>query len=196
VSRLVAGLAALALGGCGSSCNQQPLPSSDVCELAPGAPRATVALVEIGRLENDQFVPIVADSVAPLTTGGQGIDMIVAALRVTGTGLTTCIAQETVLETVDGMNYSSESAPILARMVAPSVMVTGSILLPFYGPSGQPARLRATVAGTTAEVVFWVDYHGELEVDAAAPDARIDAAPHDAIRDAEDDATVDAAPDA
>jgi hypothetical protein len=179
---------ACALAGCGGGCNVPPPPQSDICELAPGQPRPTVTAVEIGQRMGDVFTPIAADSVVELVIGGQGSDMVVTSLRITGTGLTSCVAQETIFEEANGDLYSSESAPMVTTPAGPGVVVTGAILLPFYGPYGTRVRLRADVAGTTDAVEFWA---GSLpEVDAAAPDARpVDARPPDAM-------PADAAPDA
>lgn len=191
--RVVILLAALyALGGSGSGCNVPPPPTSETCELAPGGPRPFVRVVEIGQMENGGFVPLVPDSVVETTVGGQGSDMFVVALRITGNGLTGCIAQSTQLETAAGEVISSEEAPIVAMQTATDVRVTGDILLPYYDGPGEQVRLRAEVSGATAEVVFWASYH---EVDASEPDARSDApddAPVDAVVDAPDDAPPDA----
>lgn len=177
-------LAALqALGGSASGCNQDPSPVSETCKLAAGEPRPTVTRVEIGTMENGGFVPLVADSVVETVVGGQGSDMFVVALRITGSGLTDCIAQATQLETAAGEVITSEEAPIVAMQTATGVHVTGDILLPYYYGPGEQVRIRAEVSGTTAEVVFWASYH---EVD-----ARNDA-PVDAVVDAPDDAAPDA----
>lgn len=186
-------LAALyALGGSASGCNPPPTPTSETCELAPGDPRPTVTLVEIGRMANGGFVAIAPDSVVETVIGGQGSDMFVVALRITGSGLTGCIAQSTQLETASGEVITSETAPIAAMQTAANVRVTGDILLPYYYGPGERVRIRAEVSGTTAEVEFWASYQ---DVDAAAADAGSDA-PIDAVVDAPTDAPVDAPPDA
>lgn len=159
---------AVTLAGCGSSFNAPPLPQSDICDLAPGAPRPAVTAVEIGRRPNGVFAPIVEDSVVELVLGGQGSDMVVASLRITGTGLTSCMAQETIFEEANGDLHSSESAPMATIPAGPDVVVSGDILLPFYGPYGTRVRIRADVNGTTDTVEFWA---GSLPQVDAAPDA-------------------------
>lgn len=191
-----AGIAMLTCGlaGCGSSCNPQPPPQSDICELAPGAPRPTVTAVEIGQKPNGMFAPIVEDSVVQLVVGGQGSDMVVAALRITGTGLGSCIAQQTRLESAGGELITSEEAPLVTSPAGPDMVVTGSILLPYYGPYGSYVRIRANVQGANDEVYFWTDERSNI--DATTPDGRLDAAT-DAAPDARVvDAAADAAPDA
>ena len=185
---------AAALGGCGGGCNVPPPPQSDICELPPGAPRPTVTSVEIGRRLGGVFTPIVADSVVELVIGGQGSDMVVAALRITGTGLGSCTAQETILEQADGDLITFEQAPLVTVPAGPDAVVTGDILLPYYGIYGALVRIRAEVSGTTVAVEFWAG--GKYDVDAAV-DAGADARPDAAVDGALPDATpADAAPDA
>jgi curli biogenesis system outer membrane secretion channel CsgG len=180
------------LAGSASGCNPQPTPQSDICDLAPGAPRPTVTGIEIGQTQNGEFMPIVEDSVVPLVIGGQGSDMVVAALRITGSGLGSCTAQITVLESETGETYSSEEAAIVTTHVASDIVVTGSILLPFYGSYGSRVRIRTSVSGTMDQVDF---YAGDMfDVDAAT-DAPTDARP-DVPIDAVVDAPLDAPPDA
>ncbi|MBE7454331.1 MAG: hypothetical protein HS111_37410 [Kofleriaceae bacterium] len=182
---------AAAASGCGGGCNLPPTPSSETCEPAPGEPAPTISAIEIGRRVDGVFTAIAEDSVVELVTGGQGADMIVAALRLTGTGVGDCVAQRTRLEQPDGDLISSEEAPLVVRPAGDGRHVTGDLLLIYYGGWGQQARIRAEVGGARAEVLFWAGDRGE--VDAATADAPIlDAAP-----DAAPDATADdAAPDA
>lgn len=191
---LIAALA-LALGGCGSGCNVPPPPQSDICELPANAPRPTVSAVEIGQKQGGVFTPIVADSVVELVIGGQGSDMVVAALRITGAGLGSCTAQETILEQADGDLITSEQAALVTVPAGPGAVVTGDILLPYYGVYGALVRVRAEVSGTTAAVEFWAGSRDDVDaaID-ARPDARPDAAPVDAVLS--DAMAADAAPDA
>lgn len=185
-----------ALGGCGGGCNVPPPPQSDTCELAPGAPRPTVTSVEIGQNSGGTFTPIAADSVVQLVVGGQGSDMIVAALRITGTGLGSCVAQQTILEEASGDLISSEEAPMATMPAGAGVVVTGDILLPYYGQYGGRARIRADVSGTTGAVEFWAGSLPVIDapVDTPSPDARpVDARPDGPAPDA---MPTDAPPDA
>jgi hypothetical protein len=193
--KLVLATFALLLGGCGGGCNVPPTPQSDICELAPGAPRPTVTDVQIGQFDNGTFAPIAPESVVELVTGGQGSDMVVAALRITGDGLGSCTAQETVLEELDGDLITSEVAPMSTRPAGAGAVVTGDILLPYYGSYGGHVRLRAVVSGTTDAVEFWAGSQGTIDAATDAPaDARTDAALVDAV--VPDAMPTDAAPDA
>ncbi len=179
--------------GCGGGCNV-PTPQSETCELAPGAPRPTVTAVEIGHDAAGVFTPIATDDVVQLVAGGQGSDMIVAALRITGTGTGDCVAQMTRLERPDGELISSEESPMAVRPTGADTVVTGDLLLVYYGGYGQPVRIRAEVAGVRDDVVFWAGDRGEVD---ATTDARTDARPVDAsVADAATDAlATDAPPD-
>jgi hypothetical protein len=181
------------LAGSGSGCNVPPPPQSDICDLAPGAPRPTVTAVEIGQKTDGVFAAIAEGSVVPLVVGGQGSDMVVAALRLTGTGLGSCTAQTTFLESASGELYSSEEAAIVTSPAGAGTFVTGSILLPYYGSYGSLVRIRTSVSGTMDAVEF---YAGDMfDVDAAtdaATDAAPDAAPDGDVLDAPSDAPPDA----
>jgi len=185
-----------ALTGCGGGCNVPPPPQSDTCELTPGRPPPTVTSVEIGQTSNGVFSPIAEDSVVQLVTGGQGSDMVVAALRITGDGLTSCVAQQTILEEADGDLITSEEAPMSTMSVGPGVVTTGAILLPYYGQYGARVRIRADVSGTTSSVEFWAGDRALVDAPTDAPgaDARpVDARPDGPVPDA---MPTDAPPDA
>lgn len=193
----IAVVAAIAcvLTGCGGGCNVPPPPQSDICELAPGQARPTVASVEIGQTSTGVFAPIVEDSIVELVTGGQGSDMVVAALRITGSGLSSCVAQQTILEEADGDLITSEQAPMASTSAGPNVVVTGSILLPYYGQFGARVRIRADVSGTTDSVEFWAGdrFLVDAPTDSPSPDARpVDARPDGPVPTM----PADAAPDA
>ncbi|MBE7452811.1 MAG: hypothetical protein HS111_29205 [Kofleriaceae bacterium] len=131
------------------------------------------------------FTAIAEDSVVELVTGGQGADMIVAALRLTGTGVGDCVAQRTRLEQPDGDLISSEEAPLVVRPAGDGRHVTGDLLLIYYGGWGQQARIRARGRRRPRRGPVLGGDRGE--VDAATADAPIlDAAP-----DAAPDATAD-----
>jgi hypothetical protein len=181
------------LAGSASGCNPQDPPQSDICELAPGAPRPTVTSVEIGTRVNGMYMPIADNSVVQLVTGGQGSDMVVAALRITGTGLGSCTAQTTFLESPSGELYSSEEAPVVTSPAGTNTVVTGSILLPYYGSYGSLVRIRTNVSGTMDQVEFWAGDMFDID---AATDAPTDARPDGVVLDAPTDAPTDAPPDA
>lgn len=170
---LVIAALAIPLAGCGGGCNVPPPPQSDICELPANAPRPTVTGVEIGQRQGGVFAPIVADSVVELVTGGQGSDMVVAALRIRGAGLGDCTAQETILEQLDGDLITFEQAALVTVPAGPDTVVTGDILLPYYGVYGALVRIRAEVSGTTAAVEFWAGSRddGDAMATDAAPDA-------------------------
>ncbi|HUQ08345.1 MAG TPA: hypothetical protein VM261_37900 [Kofleriaceae bacterium] len=169
--KLVLAALVLVFTGCGSSCNQQ-IPQSDICELAPGAPRPTVDAVRIVRRVGEGYEPIVEDSTVDTVVGGQGSDMFVVSLQLVGTGIPECIAQETFLEDVGGELISSEQAPLIADTNGTGA-TTGDILLPYYGPYGGHVRIRAEVQGATASVSFWANEMGTIDASSidAGPDA-------------------------
>jgi hypothetical protein len=192
--KLVLATLALLLGGCGGGCNVPPTPQSDICELAPGAPRPTVDAVRIVRPVGGGYEPIVEDSTVNTIIGGQGSDMFVVSLQLVGTGIPDCVAQQTFLETVGGEIISSEEAPLVATTSGTGA-TTGDILLPYYGAYGGHVRIRAVVQGATASVSFWVNEMGTIDAATDAPaDARTDAPPVDAV--VPDAMPTDAAPDA
>lgn len=191
-------VAVCTLSGCmGGGCNVPPPPTSETCDNVPNA-APIVDRIDIGYITFERFELIEPDAAVPLVTGGQGSDMVVAALRITGSNLSDCVAQSTELS-FDGEPMSSETAPLRATQLSPAVWQTGAILLPWYGPSGQLATLTSTVSNETATVDFWVQYMNPDIVDAMVPpdawvqdDApNIDATTLDAV-----DPGADAAPDA
>ena len=151
----------------GATCGPGP-PSSDNCQVEPGTPGPTITAIDIGRVGVDgRFTPFTDDQVVPLTIGGQGASMVVANLRVTGSGVGDCLPQMTRLEQLDGSLESSEEAGLVAHLDGADTWVTGDAFLVYYGPSGYQVRIHAEVGGLVEEVVLWVDQRGVVD---AGPD--------------------------
>lgn len=172
-------VAACLLPGCmGGGCSTPDSPSAETCDDPPDIAPA-VSRIEIGHIDDDRFVVIQPGSVVPLVIGGQGSDMIVAALRITGSGLTSCIAQRTELSFM-GEPMSSESSPMSATQLSPAVWQTGVMFLPWYNATSVEATLTSTVGTLSASVSFWIAYQPEVDA-AIPPDGWVqDDAPNDA----------------
>jgi hypothetical protein len=165
----------LVLGGCGSSCNQPPTPSSETCA---GSGQGTVTSLDIGRFDGTTFHAYQDDEAIPLAYGGQGFPMFVLNLRARGSDLGDCLPQ-TTSETFRGEPVASEGEPLVIHQVLQDTWVSGDeLLVSFDVVPGERVQLEATAGGvTSASVNLWVDYVGEEIVDggaaadAAAPDA-------------------------
>lgn len=161
----------LAAGNLGVSCGP-PSPTPDTCEMPGPVSDGAVTSIEIGGLVDGQFVAFTDGGVAPLVVGGQGATMIVAHLRVRGSGLPTCLPQMTALEQLDGLVVSSENGPMSTTPAGADGVLTGDILLPYYGAPATQVRLRATVGTRTTTVVVWTDAVGVIDAGVdAQPDA-------------------------
>jgi len=190
---------ALAVASLGGSCGggSEPL-ASETCELPGGYTPPVLDRVEIGQVGRDgRFRAFTDREIVPLVTGGQGASMIVANLRLRGTGIGGCVAQRTMLEIPGGTLISSEPAPLRVEPDGAGAWLTGDAYLVYDGAPGQLVRVRAEVAGQTAAVEIWAEELGSI--DAAPP---IDGPPADCglcsldAADAAPDAAADAAPDA
>lgn len=173
--RLAALVGLLATASLGLTCGPPP-PSSDTC--APTAidagsiPDASITSLEIGRMENGTFIPFVDGGVAPLTIGGQGSTMLVAYLRVRGSGVPACLPQTTRLQGLDGTEWSSEQAPMKTEPAGAGTWVTGAMFLVYFGESQVQVRLKAQVGSRQTEVVVWTDAVGTVDAGVdAMPDA-------------------------
>lgn len=158
---------ALATGSLGVTCGS-PTPAPAVCD-APG-PLADGAItsLEVGGTVDGQFAPFVDGGVVPLAIGGQGAPMVVARLRVRGSGLPECLAQATSLERLDGSVESSENSAMATTPAGADGVVTGDIFLPYYGESAIQVRLRATVGARTQAVIVWIEAAGTVDAGVVA----------------------------
>lgn len=167
----------LAAGNLGMSCGP-PSPTPDTCDMPGPVSDGAITSLEIGGVVDGRFVPYTDGAVAPLVIGGQGASMIVAHLRVRGSGLPTCLPQQTALEQLDGLVVSSENGAMATTPAGADGVETGDILLPYYGAPATPVRLRATVGDRTLAVVVWTDAVGVVDAGVDAPvDAGVDASP-------------------
>lgn len=157
----------LAFASLGLTCGGGgPPPVTPTCEPGVGG---SVTSVEIGTLVGDEFRPFVDGGVADLVFGGQGASMIVAHLRLRGTGLPACVAQRTVLETLDGMTIADERAGLPTDPAGDGVWVTGYMYLVYEWERGVQVRLRATAGGVERSVVVWAGFESTVDAGVDAP---------------------------
>jgi hypothetical protein len=161
----------LAAGNLGMSCGPPP-PTPEICDLPGPVADGAITSVEIGQVVNGQFTPFTDGAIAPVVYGGQGAPMIVAQLRIRGTGVPACLAQETHLERLDGLDISSLEAGIETTPIGPGVWLGGEMYLVYYGPVANQVRLRAQVEDQSVSVVVWADAVGTID---AGVDGDVDA---------------------
>ena len=152
------GAAVLALASTGGVCGGGNVPTSDTCTLPAGYVAPQLTSLEVGQVGADgQFRPFTDRAVVPLVVGGQGADMIIANLRLRGSGIGGCLEQRTLLEVPGGELIASEGAPLRTRADGAGGFVTGDAFLVYYAAPGALVRVRAEVAGQAAMVDVWAD---------------------------------------
>ncbi len=174
--RLAIGIITLLAGASvGMTCGPSPQ-VTEICTPAPpgSLPDATVTSLEIGTMDGGRFVPFVDDGIAPVTTGGQGADMFVTALRIRGSGVPDCLRQRTVIERLDGTELLTEEAALATHPDGAGGWVTDTMFLVYYGPWGQQVRMRSSVESVERAVVVWVGVQGEVDAGVDG-DAGVDA---------------------
>ena len=169
-------LALFAGGSLGFTCGGPTLPTPETCTpeepLPGGEPNdgATISSLEIGRMEGDAFIPFVDDQVAFTQFGGQGSQMIIAKLRLRGSGIPDCLAQKTVMEQVGGEAIISEEAALPMDPAADGSLISGAMFLIYDRAPGLHVRLRSEVGTVTRSVTVWVDQRGaDLDAGVDAP---------------------------
>ena len=158
---------AVAFSGCGGSCAPPPfVPSSQTC----GEPATTFDLdtIEIGVAADGGFFALADGDVIQPISGGQGAEMILAHLRVSGPGVPACLAQNTGVYS-EGDLVGSFNLPMATTLVAGDVStrITGDMFLVLdYLEYGQLVTIRAAAGGVTHDVTvyLWVG------PDAGSPD--------------------------
>ena len=176
---LAIAVALVAFANLAVTCGPAP-PHSDTCALSAGTADAglrdgTVTSLEVGTVDGSgRFAPFVADTVVPLQLGGQGSTMIVAHLRLRGSGIPSCLPQTTQLEYLDGTPIITESAPVPLELGGDGAWTSGALLLVYDREPGAKVRVHTVVDGVETSVALWLDAVG---VDAAGEpvDAAVDA---------------------
>jgi hypothetical protein len=160
----------LAAGNLAVTCGPAP-PSTETCEPEVGGPPADIALtsIEIGSRATGTFEPFVEDGVAHLQIGGQGSPMVVAVLRLRGSGVPACLPQFTAIERLDGTSIVSEAAALPTHVEAAGTWYTNGMFLVYFGESGIQARMRTVVAEQEYAVRVWIDHVGTIDAGVAPP---------------------------
>lgn len=157
---------ALALANLAVTCGPAP-PSTDTCTLPPidagGERDGTITSIEVGTLDGTTFTPFVDDGVATLQSGGQGSTMIVAHLRLRGSGIPACLQQKTFVEQLDGTLLISEEAGLPMDADGAGGWVSGAMFLVYDRQPGVQVRIRTQIGAMERAVTVWVDWRGAVD---------------------------------
>lgn len=165
-----------ALGSVATNRFEPSLPTSETC--TDEGWRGVLGALEVGPDGPGAFEPWREGDSVEVSVGGQGAPMIAARLRVTGPSLPACLPQATRL--LDGAGVEAGGDANALRLVEPSAgaMVSGTLLMIFYGGPEPDALYRWTTSagGLDVELTLEADSWGELVI-AAQPAPRADAGP-------------------
>lgn len=155
VAQKIFAAALLSLGACGTDgffeviAPEAPGGNGATCASSTSRP---VDMVEVGRLDPlvdpPLFSPLADGDEVQIVVGPQGLTMIVLALRVTGAGNQTCIAQRTDVYGSDGERISYNSLPKRFALQPDGTVQSDGIYFPgAYAPG--PTTIETTLGGQT-----------------------------------------------
>jgi len=130
------------------------VPESDGCREPP-----ETATVEAVTVESIEAGPLADDDVLPLTTGGQGTDMIGLRIVLTGADVPECMGHETTLTGPSGTDWGSSTLPLRTYGRPDGSAVSGELwLFPSYDAyPGELGTLRTESYGAVFEADVWID---------------------------------------